>query len=89
MKKDELKAVALKYDSTKDKAPKIVAKGIREMAKKIIEVAKDAGINIKEDKDLAEILIKLELFEEIPPELYMAIAEILAYVYSLNRDFEK
>ena len=86
MTQDDLKAIALKYDSEKDKAPKIVAKGMRKMAKRIIDVANEAGVDIKEDKDLAEMLIKLELYEEVPPELYMAIAEILAFVYSLNRD---
>ncbi len=88
MEKEENRAIALKYDKEKDKAPKVVAKGIREMAKRIIEVAKEAGVEIKEDKDLSEVLIKLELYEEIPPELYMAIAEILAFVYSVNRDFK-
>ncbi len=85
----EKKAVALRYEPEKDKAPKVVAKGIRKLAEKIIEIAKREGIPIEEDEDLVSLLIRLELFEEIPHELYMAIAEIFAYIYRMNRKWDK
>ena len=89
MKDKDFKAIALKYDIDKDKAPKVVAKGLRELGERIVKLAKESGVPIKEDKDLAEVLIKLELYEEIPSELYYAIAEVLAYVYKINLKAEK
>ncbi|MBF0225744.1 MAG: EscU/YscU/HrcU family type III secretion system export apparatus switch protein [Desulfobacterales bacterium] len=79
------KAVALQYKPEADKAPKIVAKGQGLVAEKIIEIAKEHGIPIKDDPDLVEILSKIEIDEEIPPTVYVAVAEVLAFVYSLNR----
>ncbi|MBF0100548.1 MAG: EscU/YscU/HrcU family type III secretion system export apparatus switch protein [Desulfobacterales bacterium] len=79
------KAVALKYDKLNDRAPKVTAKGKGSVAEKIIEIAQNHGIPIKEDPDLVEALIKLEINQEIPPEVYVAVAELLAFVYSLNQ----
>jgi len=84
MDKKNLKAVALRYEKFKDIAPKVVAKGKGEVAEKIIEIAKKHNIPIKKDEDLAEILSKLELYEEIPEELYEVVAEILAFVYEVT-----
>ena len=86
MKKDEKVrlAAALKYDPQKDAAPVVTAKGRGTMAEKIISIAKKNGIPIKEDPSLIQILSKLEMDEQIPPVLYKAVAEILAFVYSLN-----
>ncbi len=78
------KAVALRYDKEKDNAPKITAKGEGIVAEHIIEIAKKAGVPIKEDQDLVEILNKLEINQEIPPETYIVVAQILAWVYQLN-----
>ncbi len=89
MAKKDFKAIALKYDMEKDKAPKVVAKGIRELGERIVKLAKESGVPIKEDNDLAEVLIKLELYEEIPTELYYAIAEVLAYIYRINLKAEE
>ena len=85
-KKDEkvLLAAALKYDPQKDAAPVVTAKGRGTIAEKIISIAKKNGIPIKEDPSLVQILSKLEVDEQIPPVLYKAVAEILAFVYSLN-----
>ncbi|GAB6065614.1 EscU/YscU/HrcU family type III secretion system export apparatus switch protein [Aquifex pyrophilus] len=74
------KAVALKYKPEEDKAPVVVAKGRGEVAEKIIEIAREKGIPIVEDKNLVEALINIELYEEIPPELYEAVAKLLAYL---------
>ncbi len=79
------KAVGLKYEKNKDKAPKLIAKGEGKIADRIIEIAKEYGIYIKEDKTLIEILSKLDIYEEIPEELYGIIAEILLYVYELEK----
>ena len=78
------KAVALKYNAKKDHAPKVVAKGRGEIAEKIVAIAKANNIPLYEDKNLAQILEALELETAIPPELYRAVAEVLAFVYRLN-----
>jgi flagellar biosynthesis protein len=81
MYSEDKKVVALKYEKYKDNAPKVVAKGKGEVAKKIIEVAKEHGVYIKEDPDLVEVLSGLDLYEEIPEDLYKVVAEILAFIY--------
>ena len=78
------KAVALKYDGKKDWAPKVIAKGRGEIAEKIVAIAKANNIPLYEDKNLAQILEALDLETEIPPELYRAMAEMLAFIYQLN-----
>jgi flagellar biosynthesis protein len=77
-------AAALQYDAKKDRAPKITAKGRGLIAEKIIALAKQHDIPVKEDPHLVQILYRLDLDEEIPTELYRAVAEVLAFVYSLN-----
>lgn len=78
------KAVALKYVPDQDRAPRVTAKGSGLLAQKIIELAKQHGIPIKEDTALIEILSQLDFHQEIPPSVYVVVAEILAFVYSLN-----
>ena len=80
-----LKAVALKYDPAKDGAPRVTAKGKGQIAERIIDLAKKEGIPISEDPDLVGALIQLDFDEETPPELYKAVAEILAFAYRVNR----
>ena len=80
------KAVALKYIPKSDSAPTVVAKGTGNVAEKILAIAKENNIYIQKDPDLLEILCRLDLHEEIPPELYIVVAELLAFVYSLNRE---
>ncbi|MGA1846079.1 EscU/YscU/HrcU family type III secretion system export apparatus switch protein [Deferribacter abyssi] len=80
------KAAALKYKPNSDKAPKLVAKGQGVIAEKIIEKAKEHGVFIQEDADLVEALATLDLYEEIPENLYKAIAEILAELYKINKN---
>ena len=90
MKDQKLKkAVALKYEQARDNAPRITAKGTGLIAERIIEIAQKEGIPMTEDPDLVGVLIQLELQEEIPPELYRAVAEILAFAYRLNRNMNK
>lgn len=79
------KAVALKYERLKDRAPRVTAKGARKIAERIIELAREKGIPITEDPDLVCALMKLDLQEQIPEELYKVVAEILAFAYRINR----
>ncbi len=76
--------MALKYEPLKDNAPKVKAKGEGIIAQKIIALAEEHGIPVKDDADLIEVLSQLDIEEEIPPEVYVAVAEILAFVYALN-----
>ena len=80
-------AAALRYDALKDAAPKLVAKGRGEIAKRIIELAEKNHVPVRSDPGLVQILSKLDLDEQIPAELYRAVAEILAFVYSTNARF--
>ncbi|MGD1076658.1 MAG: EscU/YscU/HrcU family type III secretion system export apparatus switch protein [Thermodesulfovibrionales bacterium] len=66
-------------------APKVIAKGKGKVAEKILEIAKKYNIPIQEDRELVEVLSSLDLYQEIPPKLYRAVAEILAFVYSLSK----
>ncbi len=78
-------AVAIKYDRATSPAPIVVGKGVDHMAKRIREVATEHNIEIVENKPLARTLYStVEIGEEIPPELYKTVAEILAYVYKLK-----
>lgn len=79
-------AAAIRYDSAKNAAPAVTASGSGTIAEKIIELAQENGIPIKNDPDLVQVLSKLKVGSEIPVELYRAVAEILAFVYSLNED---
>lgn len=79
------KAAALSYKQGKDSAPKVVAKGSGVMAEKIMEIARKHNIPLREDPQLVEVLSTLDLHQEIPPELYKAVAEILAFVYRMTK----
>jgi flagellar biosynthesis protein len=77
-------AVALRYEPKKNRAPKVVGEGRGYLAEKILELAKQHNIPIRQDKNLLQILSRLKLNQEIPPEVYKAVAEILAFVYRLS-----
>ena len=77
---DKKRAAALRYNPQTDNAPKLIAKGRGTVAEKIIELAKENNIPIVEDPLLVDSLIKLDLYEEIPPHLYEAVAKIVAYI---------
>lgn len=74
-------AVALQYDRAKTGAPKIVAKGSGLIAERLIQMARDHQIPVVEDKLLVEMLDQLSVNQEIPPELYQVVAEILVSIY--------
>ena len=75
-------AVALQYDG--ETAPKVTAKGTNEIAEQIIELAKKHNIPLTENKELVTLLSTLELGEEIPEALYLAVAEVIAFAYILK-----
>lgn len=77
-------AVALKYDHKPDEVPIITAAGRGKIAEKILQIAQENGIHVREDSTLAEILATIELDSPIPSEAFMAVAEILSYVYQAN-----
>lgn len=77
-------AAALQYKPREDSAPRLVAKGKGWMADKIIQIAREQNIPLKEDPHLIEILSTLDLYEEIPQNLYKAVAEILIFIYKVN-----
>ena len=81
------KAVALRYNPEIDDAPLVVAKGRGKIAENIEAMAREAGVAIEEDRALAEYLLKLDLFQTIPPEMYTVVAYILAHIYSMDRKF--
>ena len=77
---EKKKAIALRYDQEKDKAPVVVAKGQGSIAEKIIKLARENNIPVVEDEELIEAMINMDVYEEIPPELYRAIAQVLIFV---------
>jgi len=82
--KQPIKAVALRYDAERNSAPDVVAKGEGEVARRILELARKNGVPVREDTDLVQLLAVCEIGEEIPIELYTAVAELLSYLYALN-----
>lgn len=83
--KNQDRAIALKYRRDRDNAPKVIASGRGRTAQKIIDVAREHDIYIHDDPDLVEVLSQLDLYDEIPTELYVVISELLAFVYRLNK----
>lgn len=76
------KAVALFYDG--EQAPRVVAKGEQALAQEIVRLAQDHDIPLCDNTELVELLMQLELNDEIPEALYIAVAHILAFAYELQ-----
>ncbi len=81
---NQQRAVALRYDPAEDAAPKVVAKGRGRLAQQILEAARDHAVPIRQDPNLVRVLGRLNLDQEIPPELYQAVAVILAFLHRVN-----
>jgi flagellar biosynthesis protein len=79
------KAVALSYDETTNNAPKVVASGKGQIANNIIKIAQDNDLPIRKDEDLVELLSKLDINKEIPPNMYKAVAEIFSFIYDITK----
>lgn len=77
-------AVALTY-SAGDAAPRVVAKGRGLIANEIIERAREAGVFVHESPELVSLLMQVDLDDRIPPQLYVAVAELLAWLYSVEQ----
>ena len=80
------KAVALRYDTTKENAPRVVAKGQENTAENIIKIAELHNLPIKKDEDLIELLSKVELDKEVPEALYRAVAEVFSFIYKVSKN---
>ncbi len=79
------RAAALRYRRGKDPAPVVVAAGRGVIAERILEIAREERIPIHQDPGLVEALSRLEIEKEIPPELYLVVAELLAFIYRAAR----
>jgi flagellar biosynthesis protein len=85
MAKDERQlAVALAYQAGQS-SPRVVAKGRGLLAQAIIERARDAGVYVHESPELVSLLMQVDLDQHIPPQLYLAVAELLAWIYKLEK----
>jgi flagellar biosynthetic protein FlhB/flagellar biosynthesis protein len=79
-------AIAIKYDKEKDNAPRVIAKGIRVRAEQLKQIAKDYNIPLLRNVALANALYRVDVGEEVPEELYDAVAEVLNFVYALKQE---
>ena len=86
-KKPDRSAVSLRYDNRVSKSPDVTAKGRGLIAEKIISLAKENNVPIKEDPDLVHLLSQVDLNREIPASLYQVVAELLSFVYKLNGEY--
>lgn len=86
---EEKKAVALQYTPGMDTAPKVIAKGKGYVAENILAAAQKNVIPVYQNKSLVNLLMALELDKEIPAELYTTVAEVLAYVYRMDKKAKK
>lgn len=79
-------AIALEYDQVRDRAPRITASGAGAVAEQILEIAFAQGVQVREDADLVQVLGALDVDSIIPTEVLATVAEILSYVYRINRE---
>ena len=79
------KAAALRYDATKERAPRVVAKGEGQSAENIIKIAELHNLPIRKDEDLIELLSKVELDKEVPEALYKVVAEVFSFIYKVSK----
>ncbi|PDO11221.1 MAG: hypothetical protein BLM47_03240 [Candidatus Reconcilbacillus cellulovorans] len=86
MKDKKAQAVALRYVPARHEAPVVVAKGRGRVAEALIAKAREHGVPIHEDPSLVELLIRLDVDQAIPPELYALVAEVLAFVYRADQE---
>ncbi|GGI14256.1 EscU/YscU/HrcU family type III secretion system export apparatus switch protein [Gottfriedia solisilvae] len=81
-------AIALKYNTELDSAPKLVAKGKGVIADEILSKAKEFGVPIQEDPSLVEVLSQLEINQTIPEDLYSVVAELFAFIYRADQQLK-
>lgn len=85
IKKQIKQAIALEYNPNEDSAPKVIASGKGALADRILDEAKKNKVPVHKDSKLADTLSRLELGQEIPPELYEVVAEILVFVDAMDK----
>lgn len=83
------KAAALRYRQGVDAAPAVIASGKGSVAERIIAVAREHHIPLHEDRNLVEVLSALPLYDDIPEELYRAVAEVLAFIYRMSGELHR
>jgi flagellar biosynthesis protein len=86
---DKKQAVAIKYEQNRHQAPLVVAKGQGIVADQILAAAKQHAVPVYQNKALAGMLMAVQLDSQIPPDLYQAVAEVLAYIYRLDQSGPK
>lgn len=87
-KRDKPKtAIALFYDG--DNTPRVTAKGFGDLADEIVALAREHGVPLRQDPQLSALLAQLDLGNEIPEELYLAVAEVIAFAYVVTGRFPK
>ena len=79
-----MEAVALRYDRNNEDSPRVVAKGKGFVAQQLLAIARRHAVPVYQNQSVTQLLMAVELDREIPPELYQALANILAYVYRLD-----
>ena len=87
--KENLQAIAIQYDKDSKKAPTIVASGKGKIAKQILELAEENDIPMVEDPKLSKLLSSLKIKSEVPPNLFKIVAEILAFIFYLEKMSKK
>ncbi|MDQ6963691.1 MAG: EscU/YscU/HrcU family type III secretion system export apparatus switch protein [Mariprofundales bacterium] len=85
MARDQETAVALGYDTEGDGAPKVLAAGFGEVAKRIMELARESGVHIHQDENLVRLLAQVPVGSEIPEEAYQLVAELLSFLYRTDQ----
>ncbi|WP_224956924.1 EscU/YscU/HrcU family type III secretion system export apparatus switch protein [Geomonas subterranea] len=83
------RAVAMAYHPDEAGAPRVIAKGAGISAEAIISLAKEHGVYVHQSPELVSMLMQVDLDAEIPPELYQAVAELLAWLYSLDQQLDR
>lgn len=86
LNEEQRKAIALSYDSSIHDAPKVAAKGFGNIAEEILQLAKEHDVPIQQDPSLLAMLSELDLNESIPEELFQVVAEIFAFIYTLDKE---
>ena len=87
--RNQYAAVALAYSPESQGAPKVLASGFGEVAKKILELARESDVYIHQDDNLATLLAQVPVGQEIPEEAYQLVAELLSFLYSTDRKLEE
>ena len=83
--REQQAAVAIGYDTDAHAAPKVLAAGYGEVAKSILALAKENNVHIHNDTQLAQLLAQVPVGQEIPEEAYQLVAELLAFLYSMDQ----